>query len=669
MYKTAKNAQNHRCLQHYFAGISKWIQKKQKKEGKSNNLANIYHEIQEKNMSLFLPEDWIEEVRSRNDIVDVISEYLPLKPSGRGYFGLCPFHNEKTASFHVNPELQIYKCFGCGEGGNVFSFIRSIERIDFVEAVKLLAERVGMPLPNTVDEDKFIKSKNLRDKLYDLNREAARYFHEMLFSEEGAHALDYLYSRGLSLQTIRSFGLGYAPEGWENTKKHLMDKGFDEQILKEAGIVVENKGRSYDRFRNRIIFPIIHPRGMVVGFGGRVLDDSLPKYLNSSDSPVFNKSQTLFGLNLVNKQRPLDSVIIVEGYMDVITMHQFGFKNVAASLGTSLTQEQGKLLRRCAGDVYIAYDGDTAGQKAALRGLDILQDAGCKVKVLCFPKEMDPDQILHKYGPEYLRKIINEALPLVDYKLSQLEKQFDLDTQEGKVAYATAAAQILIKVDNLLERDAHIQRLENVTGFKSRLFYHEIERLEGKQTPKGVNRNRFGNNRNTSGVRINHLLLPGHIKAERYLINLMVQNIENAKAIMAGMGDHTFEEDASREVLQIVSRLIQNGKEINPAQILNYIEDQDKVQHLVEIFEMEIAYDNIDKLIADCLDEIIRNNLERQRQELKLKISQMDQNSSIDPDQYRLLLKKLETLNRKVRMGRHERRERYEKRRVQDESY
>ncbi len=461
----------------------------------NQELCRIYFRLGEETMGTFLPDEWIDEVREKNDIVDVISEYVLLKPQGKGFFGLCPFHAEKTPSFHVNPEKQLYHCFGCGAGGNVFTFVMAMEKLDFMEAVKFLAERAGMALPQTTQAEEFIRSKNRRDRIYQINREAARYYHRMLFSPEGGRALSYLKSRGVDLNTIRRFGIGYAPDGWENAKQHLLSLGFEEELLVESGIAVSSKGRSYDRFRNRVVFPIIKPRGLVVGFGGRVLDDSLPKYLNSPESAVFHKSSTLFGLNLIRGGSSLDHMIIAEGYMDVVTLHRFGFKNAVASLGTSLTQQQAKLIRRYTQQVYIAYDGDTAGQKATLRGLDILQDAGLRVKVILFPEDMDPDEVLRKYGAEFFKKLMDKAVSLVDYKLDRLRSQYNLDIPEGRAGYATEAARILVQIPNLLERDVHIQRLETQTGFSSRLLYQEIARLEGLAQRESVKRHLDGNNR------------------------------------------------------------------------------------------------------------------------------------------------------------------------------
>lgn len=604
-------------------------------------------------MTTFLPDEWIDEVRERNDIVDVISEYVLLKPQGKGFFGLCPFHAEKTPSFHVNPEKQLYHCFGCGAGGNVFTFIMAMEKLDFVEAVKLLAERAGMALPQTTQAEEFIRSRSRRERIYQLNREVAKYYHRMLFSPEGGQALSYLKSRGVDLNTIRRFGIGYAPDGWENAKRHLLELGFEEELLVESGIVVSNKGKTYDRFRHRVIFPIIKPRGLVVGFGGRVLDDSLPKYLNSPDSPVFQKSNTLFGLNLIKPGSSPDYIIIAEGYMDVVTLHQYGFKNAVASLGTSLTQQQAKLIRRYTQQVYIAYDGDTAGQKATLRGLDILQDAGLRVKVILFPEDMDPDEVLRKYGAEFFKKLMDKAVSLVDYKLDRLRSQYDLDTPEGRARYATEAARILIQVPNLLERDVHIQRLQAQTGFSSRLLYQQIAQLESSAQRESVKRRLVGNNRYVGKMGAERESVPAHIKAERYLSNLMASSDWLAKKIVGKVKEEYFEEAINREIYGIVVELLESGKEVSVPQVLSCVQDQNKIQQMVEIFEQPLEYDNIDKLISDCIDEIMYRHLEKRRQEIVGLIRKMEQEGKQETDTYRALLSEMAVLTKKVRASRH----------------
>lgn len=605
-------------------------------------------------MANYLPQDWIEEVRIANDIVEVVAEYISLKPSGKGFFGLCPFHNEKTPSFHVDPEKQLFYCFGCGVGGNVINYIMDIEKLEFVDAVKLLAERKGIPIPNTIDSKQKNEMQEDSESLYELQQSAAKYFYSQLFNSSGKEALSYLLSRGLDYKTIKTFGLGYALNSWNSIIDFLRRQGYGQDLIIKSGLAIENKGRVYDRFRNRIIFPIIDYRDRVVGFGGRVLDDGLPKYLNSPDSPVFNKSNILFGINIVKRLRPIDSIIVVEGYMDVITLHQYGIKNVVASLGTSLTEGQAKLLRRYTRDVYIAYDGDSAGQQATLRGLDILKKAGCKVRVICFPKGMDPDEVLRTKGREFFLKLMDTSLSLVDYKLECLRKELNLNDEEERVLFATKAAEILVDVENLLERDVHIQRINSLTGFKTELLYRQIRLLENKRNRKGVKNNIVGNNRHIEEIKKAEagVLTTSDIKAERSLVWLMAQNERIAKKIVEKMEDIEFTDKIHRRIKDIILYLIEHGKEVSPAQILTFVTDQNEIRQMVEIFNMEMEYDNIDKYISDCIEELVCRELESQRQKLMERITQMEQQNSCDSSEYKRLLEEMSALTQRVKMGR-----------------
>ena len=597
-----------------------------------------------------MPEEFIEEVRLANEIIDVISEYISLKPRGKNFFGLCPFHNEKTPSFSVDPQKQLYHCFGCGEGGNVFNFIMAQERLDFIEAVKFLAERKGISLPGSLDKAEDEEAKRKRQELYKINRAAALFYHQNLLSKEGIHALEYLRSRGIANKTIITFGLGYAPDSWNATMDYLINQGFDKDLLIQIGLVVEKGDSTYDRFRNRIMFPIIDHRDRVVGFGGRVMDDSLPKYLNSSESPIFNKSSILFGLNLAKRQRPVDHIIIVEGYLDVIALYEYGFHNVVASLGTALTQDQAKLLRRYTPNIYIAYDGDAAGQRATARGLDILKDAGCIVKVIKLPKGMDPDDILREHGVEYFNKLINNAVSLTDYKLEQLRSVYDLDNSEDKVEFATKAAEILVEVDNPLERDVYIQKLYTTTGFRPELIYRLIDQLESKKKP-GLKRNVVGNNRYTKSVSKVKLGLPANIKAEKHLIRLMIESGEMARTIINQLGDIEFEDSIHREVLDIIKRLLEKDIEPHAAQILNYVQDHQRRCKLTEIFKLEMEYDNVDKYIKDCVDELRRYKLEKRGNYLKEQISKMEREGDSGSAQYWTLVQELNAINRMNKLG------------------
>jgi DNA primase len=601
-------------------------------------------------MPNYLPEDFIEEVRVANEITDVLSEYLTLKPKGKNYFGLCPFHNEKTPSFSVDPEKQLYHCFGCGAGGNVFTFIMDQERLDFIDSVKFLAQRKGIPLPGSIESPQDEETRKHKEQLYRLNREAALYYHENLLSHHGRHALEYLKSRGIDQRIIKTFGIGYAPKSWDSTKNYLLSKGFDKQLLTETGLILEKNQREYDRFRDRIMFPIIDHRDRVVGFGGRVLDDSAPKYLNSPESPIFNKGSVLFGLNLARKRRPIESFIIVEGYLDVITLHRFGIYNGVASLGTALTPDQARLMRRYAQNIYTAYDGDTAGQKATLRGLDILKSVGCNVRVIVFPKGMDPDDILVNHGIEYFNKLMNNAMTITDFKLDRLQAQYDLDNQEEKVEFTTKAVRILTDVDNLLERDIYIQRLNNLTGFRPELLYRYVEQVENRGGKPGLKKNKIGNNRHTTPIRKARIHIAANIKAEMHLIRLMASDEEMAKRIINRLGDLRFDDPIHNKVADIIKELIARDVGLNPAQVLNYVQDDKLRGKITEIFEIEMEYDNVDRYIDDCIGELRRSQLEKRRNYLMEQISRMDEMQEHNSIEYKNLVEELSAINRMTKL-------------------
>ena len=429
------------------------------------------------------PPAWLDELRARADIVEIIGQHVQLKKNGRKHWGLCPFHGEKTASFSVDGESQLYYCFGCKAGGSVIQFVMDYERLEFPEAVRHLAEQVHMPLPQMEDDPDYQRRRTQRDRLLECNKEAARFFHQTLFAPEGATALDYLKRRGLSDSVIRKFGLGAAPNGWDTLTKHLMDKGYTVEELKLVGLTVIKEAtpatedsparprRAFDMFRNRAIFPIIDQYGNVLAFGGRALGDVQPKYLNTSDTPVFNKRLGVYAANLLRKERHLQRVVLVEGYMDVVSLTQFGVPGVCATLGTALTPEQAKLLKRFAPAVYLSYDGDSAGQNAILRGLDILENEGVPARVLDFPDGLDPDEFIRRDGRDAFDSL--PALTPASYRMRRLRSEHDLSTQEGRTEYAKACAAILRKLEPV-ERENHLQELAVHTGFPREVLLEQI---------------------------------------------------------------------------------------------------------------------------------------------------------------------------------------------------
>lgn len=422
-------------------------------------------------MAVRYPPQWLDELRARADIVKVIGSYVTLKKNGHRYVGLCPFHNETAPSFSVDEQKQVYHCFGCKAGGSVIQFIMDIEHLSFPEAVAFLAEQVRMPLPEMQNDPDYERRRTLKERIYLANKTAARIYHQLLWEPEGAHILEYLQKRGLSDGVIRRFGIGAAPASGQIGHK-LMAEGFTEDELVQAGILLRRDHGAFDMFRNRAIFPIIDAYGNVLGFGGRAMGDAMPKYLNTGDTPAFNKRYTVFAANLLRKAKGLTRVILVEGYMDVVSLSQFGVEGVAATLGTALTPEQARLLHRFASEVYIAYDGDRAGQKAILRGLEVLEGENVPVRVLDFPGGLDPDEFIRQEGLEAFQQL--KPISGVQYRMLREKEKHDMSTEEGRTEYAKACALFLKNVKEPLELDNHLKRLALETGFSREVLARQV---------------------------------------------------------------------------------------------------------------------------------------------------------------------------------------------------
>ncbi len=430
------------------------------------------------------PESWVEDLRSRADLVQVVSSYVVLKKNGRKFWGLCPFHGEKTASFSVDPERQLFYCFGCKKGGTVFTFISEMEHLSYPEAIAYVAEQERVPLPEMVDDPDYLRRQEMRRRLEDANREAALYYHRMLYAPEGRAMLDYLRSRGVDDPTIRRFGLGASPPGRDSLLRFMQEKGYTLNELRSAGLVTVREDGAHetsparDMFRGRLMFPIINQYGKVLGFGGRVLDDSKPKYLNTGDTMIYNKRHNVYAANLLKKERNLRRAILVEGYMDVIALSQFGIRGVVATLGTALTPEQARLLKRFVPMVYLSYDGDSAGQNAILKGLPILENEHLEVRVLDYPDGLDPDEFIRQKGPEAFN-----ALPVLSpqaYRIRLLAAEYDLTTQTGREDYARACGPVISTADPVL-RENLIRELHLRTGFSLATLQAQVHRLPGSE--------------------------------------------------------------------------------------------------------------------------------------------------------------------------------------------
>ena len=418
------------------------------------------------------PAAFIDELIARNPIEDVVGQYVSLKRSGANMFGLCPFHGEKTASFSVAPDKGIYYCFGCHKGGGAINFMMEIEGLTYPDAVRALAKRAGMDVP---EDEQYQSRYRQQERLWALNKEAARFFHSQLYAPVGAQGLQYVQKRGLSKGILTQFGVGYAPDSWNALVDAMRKKGYTDQELRDADLVGEKNGRIYDRFRNRVMFPIIDVRGNVIGFGGRVLDNSTPKYLNTSETIIFNKRKNLFGLNLAKKSKQ-GFLILVEGNIDVITLHQYGFDCAVASLGTSLTEEHAALLSRYTEQVVLTYDGDEAGQRAAKRAIPMLEKVGIRVKVLKMRDAKDPDEFLHKFGPDAFRLLLEESSNRVDYQLGAIVSKYDLKDDDQKIRYVQEAAELICTLDSSVKREVYGTRVAEKAGITAEAMKLEVHK-------------------------------------------------------------------------------------------------------------------------------------------------------------------------------------------------
>jgi len=418
------------------------------------------------------PQSFIDELIARNPIEDVVGQHVVLKRSGANMFGLCPFHGEKTASFSVAPDKGIYYCFGCHKGGGVINFVIELEGLSYPDAVRSLAKRAGMEVP---EDEQYQSRYRAQERLWALMKEAGRFFNSQLYTPAGAECLAYTQKRGLSKNIITQFGMGFAPNSWNALVDAMHKKGYTDQELLAADLAGEKNGRVYDRFRNRLMFPIIDVRGNVVGFGGRVLDDSKPKYLNSNETLIFNKRKNLFGINLAKKTKQ-PNLILVEGNIDVVTMHQYGFDNAVASLGTSLTDEQATLISRYTEQVILLYDGDAPGQKATKRAIPILEKAGIKVKVLQIPGDMDPDDYLQKFGADKFRILLGDSSDRVEYQLNTIAKKYDLAIDEQRIQFIHEAAELISTLGSAIQREIYGHRVAEA----GKISYESLKLEVGK---------------------------------------------------------------------------------------------------------------------------------------------------------------------------------------------
>ncbi|MCI8361862.1 MAG: DNA primase [Clostridia bacterium] len=559
-------------------------------------------------------DELIDEIRNRNDIVDVISQYVVLKRSGRNFFGLCPFHKEKSPSFSVSPDKQIFHCFGCGVGGNVFHFVSKIENISFREALETLAEKAGVELP-TIDSDEDNKLLQLKSKVYEINKCAAEFYHGNLYKPNAKPAQEYVKKRKMDNTTLKNFMIGYSNNSYNELYNMLKEKGFTEEEILASSLVNKTKeGKFIDRFRGRLMFPIQDVRNRVIAFGGRVLDDSKPKYINSPENIVYSKGRHLFGLNVAKKyETKMKKIIIVEGYMDAISLHQRGIHNVVASLGTAMTDAQGHLLRNNSEQVVIGYDSDGAGQAATMRGLEILQSMGCDIRILQIEGAKDPDEFVVKYGPERFLKQVDNAISLVEYKVKVLKGNLNLEQPNDKIKFLKEIANVVSKIDNSIEKEVYADKISKEYKVSKEAIYAEINKLDKnnnkgskileKSKPRAEGKKEVVTNEQVD-------------KREKLAIYLLINYPnESYQTIRKNIDINDFGSEKNRNIVKKLYEELEKGNS-NINNVLDWFEDEETINYISWILAYDFEITEVNKCITDLINIYSKQNLINQRNEI-----------------------------------------------------
>ena len=545
-------------------------------------------------------DELLDEIKSKNDIIDIVSQYVVLKRAGRNYMGLCPFHKEKSPSFCVSPDKQIFHCFGCGVGGNVIHFIGKIENLNFIESLELLANRAGIELPKSgnAEDDRISK---LKSRVYELNKCAAEFYHQNLYKITAKPAQEYVKKRKLDNRTLKAFKIGYSGR-FNELYTELHSKGFTEEEILASCLVNKNQdGKFIDRFRNRLMFPIFDARDRVIAFGGRVLDDSKPKYINSPEDIVYSKGRHLFAYNLAKKNNP-KTIIIVEGYMDAVSLHQRGISNAVASLGTALTEAQGRLLRRSCEKVVIGYDADGAGQAATLRGLEILQNLGCDIRILQIEGAKDPDEFVVKYGPERFQKYVDSAISLVEFKVKMLKRQLNLENVNDKIKFLNEVANILSKIENNMEREVYIDKISLEYKVSKEAIYSEV-----KKKLYGNNQSEKKLERPVTTIReAKQDVAEKEVdektkKTESLIIYLLINYPDKSFVRLENIvKNNLIKMEKNR---QIINKLYEEHRKgnINIENIIDLFEDENIVNYLSGIMSSNFEITDVDKCIDDVM--------------------------------------------------------------------
>ena len=566
----------------------------------------------------------IDEVRQTNDIVDIISQYVHLKRSGRNFFGLCPFHNEKSPSFSVSPDKQIFHCFGCGVGGNVFTFLTKIEGINFIEAVQTLAERSNIQLPTLENRGDSLKEE-LKAKVYKVNEFAANYYHENLYKPESKIAQEYIKKRKLTNETLKSFQIGFSGK-FNELYNALKKQGFEEREILESGLVNKNdNGKYIDRYRNRLMFPICDVRGRVIAFGGRVLDDSKPKYINSPENVVYSKGRHLFGLN-VAKKSDVKKILIVEGYMDVISLHQRGVKNVVASLGTAMTQQQGWLLRKSSEQIILSFDSDEAGLSAKMRALDILQNMGCDIRILQMEGAKDPDEYIIKYGSARFQSLIEKALSVVEFKVKILKRNLDLNNTNDKIKFLNEIAKLISKIDNTIEKEVYIERIAKSYNISKEAIYAEVNKLS-YATAKGqkilekskpvISHKKVEKNKVSEAI----------VKKENTILSLLlIGDLNVFQIIKQNIKVEDFKDSLNQQIAKKLYEEFEKGNS-NINSILDNLEEEEQ-NRITMIMADDYEIKDVEKAIDDIIQSYEKEKLNERKFEILEELEKEDINET-----------------------------------------
>jgi len=563
-------------------------------------------------MSVSINDNIVDEIKSRCNIVDVIGQVVPLKKTGSNHKGVCPFHNEKTPSFVVSETKQIYTCFGCGATGDAIEFVEKYYNLEFKEAIEKMASQYGIEIKSTSPSD------GKREELYEINREAATFFYKA-FIKGNNTGYNYMKKRGIDISTLKKFGVGYADSEWDSLYNHFKNKGVDVKLLIELGLVSESKGKYFDKYRNRIMFPIINTRGKIIGFGGRAIGEDIPKYLNSPESKIFMKKNNLYGINLTRQEIDKeDYAILVEGYMDVISLYESGIRNVCASLGTALTENQAKLLKRYTSNIVLSYDADVAGQAASLRGMDILYKENCKVKVLQVSDGKDPDEFVRKRGKEAFIRLVKEALPYADYKLYLLKNKYDINTTEGSIDLLKESAKILKELTPI-EAEAYIKKLAKDTRISESAIRFEVNGHNNEPVPQ---RHHYESDDDNS----ENQLLPIDMLEKNIIKILLLKSsyINKIKSV-----ENPFLSESGRKIFEMIVSITDGIEEIDIRKLQDSLEERER-SILNDIMENIHLAGKEEIIFNDCIHSINNRIVIRKERDLIFRLSMADEEENIE---------------------------------------